>query len=64
MKRSLKNRVKKGIAKMKNYQIGLILATIHSVLSYFYSASFFNFDVDDILAKRNKLLINISRIYV
>lgn len=59
MKRSLKNRVKKGIAKMKNYQIGLILATIHSVLSYFYSASFFNFDVDDILAKRNKLLIEV-----
>lgn len=59
MKWHLKVGIGKHIAKMKNYQIGLVLAAIHSILSYFYSASFFYFNADDILTKRNKLLIEV-----
>ncbi|MBO4812799.1 hypothetical protein J5491_01490 [Candidatus Saccharibacteria bacterium] len=54
-----KIQLKKRIAKMKNYQIGLILAFVQSVASYFYSCFFFNFDVDNVSAKQNKLLVDV-----
>lgn len=47
------------IKKMSDSELAAVLALMHTGLSHFYSAWFFEYDLDSDIAKRNRLLVGI-----
>lgn len=58
MKRNI-TQVKASIKRIKDYELASIIAIVHSILSYFYSNAFFEYNPEDTTTKNIKLLVNI-----